>query len=167
MFFVLRYFVNFLVFLLPPTRFFLIRSSLLRIAGVKVGVDSSICGHLWIYGRGNLFIGESTWISPRAVIHTHLAADICIGARCDIGPSVEFITGSHMLGTSQRRAGAGTALPISVGDGCWIGARTVILGGVTIGAGSVVAAGSVVTRDVPPNVLVAGVPAKVKRVLNP
>jgi len=57
-------------------------------------------------------------------------------------------------------------LPISVGDGCWIGARTVILGGVTIGAGSIVAAGSMVAYDVPANVLVAGVPAKVKRVLN-
>ena len=165
MVYVIRYISNFLAFLLPPTRFFAIRSRLMRLSGVDIGADSHICGNLWIYGRGKLRVGGDTWISPGAVIHTHLEADIYIGARCDIGPSVEFITGSHVIGTSQRRAGKGTALPISVGDGCWIGARTLILGGVRIGAGCVVAAGSVVTRDVPANVLVAGVPARVKRVL--
>ena len=66
----------------------------------------------------------------------------------------------------NRRAGEGTARPIEIGDGCWIGARSVILGGVRIGAGCVVAAGSVVTRDVPDNVLVAGVPACIKRQLD-
>ncbi|MFE8729811.1 DapH/DapD/GlmU-related protein, partial [Aeromonas hydrophila] len=59
--------------------------------------------------------------------------------------------------------GEGVALPISIGDGCWIGADVLIIGGVTIGKGVVVAAGSVVTRDIPDNVLVAGVPAVIKR----
>ncbi|MDD5247876.1 MAG: DapH/DapD/GlmU-related protein [Rhodocyclaceae bacterium] len=57
------------------------------------------------------------------------------------------------------------ALPIEIGDGCWIGARTIILGGVRMGPGCVVGAGSVVTRNVPANVLVAGVPARVVREL--
>jgi maltose O-acetyltransferase len=65
----------------------------------------------------------------------------------------------------QRRAGEGVANSIEIGDGCWIGARSIILGGVRIGEGSVVAAGSVVTRDVPSNVLIAGVPACIKRKL--
>lgn len=162
----LRHLINIFLWPLPPTRLKLLRSYLYRIAGVVMQPDIFFCGRAWIYGRGNLYIGESTWISPGAIIHTHLDADIRIGARCDIGPSVEFITGSHVIGTYQRRAGDGTASPISIGDGCWIGARTVILGGVSIGAGSVVAAGSVVTRDVPANVLVAGIPAKIKRILN-
>jgi acetyltransferase-like isoleucine patch superfamily enzyme len=56
-------------------------------------------------------------------------------------------------------------LPIKIGEGVWIGARATILPGVTIGAGSVVAAGSLVTKDMPANVLIAGVPAKVIREL--
>jgi maltose O-acetyltransferase len=57
------------------------------------------------------------------------------------------------------------ARPVSIEDGAWIAARVTILPGVTIGRGTVVAAGAVVTRDVPPNTLAAGVPARVKREL--
>ena len=57
--------------------------------------------------------------------------------------------------------------PITIGDRVWIGCRAIILAGVTIGEGSVVAAGSVVTRDVPPGTLVAGNPAKVIRETGP
>ncbi|MDZ7891010.1 MAG: DapH/DapD/GlmU-related protein [Rhodoferax sp.] len=70
------------------------------------------------------------------------------------------------MGTSERRAGNGTAKSITIGNGCWIGAKSIILGGVSVGPGSVVAAGSIVTRDVPANVLVAGVPAKIKKSLS-
>nr|WP_302050579.1 DapH/DapD/GlmU-related protein [Methylobacter tundripaludum] len=90
---------------------------------------------------------------------------ILIGERCDIGPAVEFITGGHIIGTASRRAGTGTAKPIVINNGCWIGAGSRILGGVNIGPGAVVAAGSVVTRDVPADVLVGGVPAVFKKKL--
>ncbi|MFV3517292.1 DapH/DapD/GlmU-related protein, partial [Mycobacterium tuberculosis] len=76
-----------------------------------------------------------------------------------------FVTGSHDLGPASRRAGTEKALPITIGDGCWIGARCTVLGGATIGAGTIVAAGAVVVGPLPPNVLAAGVPAAVKRVL--
>ncbi|MDD5580245.1 MAG: hypothetical protein PHY16_13310 [Methylobacter sp.] len=99
-------------------------------------------------------------------MYTHLDALILIGERCDIGPAVEFVTGSHIIGASARRAGHGTAKSIVINDGCWIGTGSRILGGVNIGSGVVVAAGSVVIRDVPANVLVAGVPAVVKRKLD-
>lgn len=128
-------------------------------------VQTCFCGRGWVYGRGSLHIGERTWLSPGVVIHTHADANIVIDDDCDIGPGVEFITGSHLMGTSERRAGEGTAKSISVGRGCWIGAGSKILGGVCIGAGAVVAAGALVTHDVPPNTLVAGVPARVKREL--
>ena len=100
------------------------------------------------------------------IFYTHLEAPIVIGSNCDIGPSVEFITGSHEVGTSLRRAGKGIAKPIVINDGCWIGAGSRILAGVTIGSGTIVASGSVVVCDVPENVLVAGVPAIVKKNLN-
>lgn len=144
---------------------FAVRRACLRMAGVKVGQDASVCGRGWIYGRGPFKIGRSTWLSPGVMVYTHLEAAIEIGDNCDIGPGVEFITGGHFVGPATRRAGPGTAEPIRVQNGCWIGAGARILGGVTIGSGAIVAAGAVVTRNVSENVLVAGVPAVVKKSL--
>jgi acetyltransferase-like isoleucine patch superfamily enzyme len=81
-----------------------------------------------------------------------------------IGPNVSIITSGHPLEPSQRRAGV-TAVPIVIERNVWIAAGATIIGGVTVGENSVVAAGAVVTRDVPANSLVAGVPAKVIRSL--
>lgn len=163
---VLRHLLNFVLFGLPPSRMFALRRALLRFAGIDVGRGASVCGGGWIYGRGRLSIGDATWLSPGAVFYTHTDVAILIGDRCDIGPDVHFISGSHVIGSADRRAGAGTALPIRVGDGSWIGAGTRILGGVDIGAGCVIAAGAVVTKNIPANCLAAGVPAIVKRKLS-
>lgn len=163
----LRHLVNNLLHWLPPSRLFALRRWLLKLAAIELADDVCFCGGGWIYGRGRVVIGRKTWLSPGVIIHSHLDAQISIGERVDIGPSVEFITGSHLIGIGQRRAGAGTAKPIVIGNGCWIGARSIILGGVKMGDGCVVAAGAVVTHDVPPNTLVAGVPARVKRQLPP
>ena len=133
----------------------------------NIGNDVCICGGGWIYGRGQLSIGDETWFSPGTVFFTHENAYIRIGKKCDVGPCVRFVLGSHEIAGRGRRAGEGTAKSIFVGDGCWIGGSSTILGGVTIGAGSVIAAGSLVREDVPENSLVAGVPAKVKRQLVP
>ncbi len=162
----IRHLLNFILGLLPPTRLFFIRNFLLRCSGVEIHKSANFCGRSWVYGRGRLHIGATTWLSPGVVVHTHKDADIYIGDCCDIGPGVEFIPGSHVIGNSSRRAGVGTAKPITVGDGSWIGAKSIILGGVEIGAGCIVAAGAVVTKNVPPNSLVAGVPARVKRQLS-
>lgn len=161
----IRHLVNLFLMLLPPSRLFGLRRWLLRLGGVDVGPNVRFCGRGWVYGRGPLRIGTDTWLSPGVVIHTNVAAEVRIGARCDIAPGVEFIPGSHAMGTASRRAGEGTSGAIDIGDGCWIGARSVILGGVSVGAGCVVAAGSVVTQPVPANSLVAGVPARIKRQL--
>ncbi len=128
-----------------------------------MGIGVSVCGRGWIYGRGRLHLADNTWLSPGVIFYTHVDAQIVIGKNCDIGPAVEFIPGSHIIGDNLRRAGIGIARPITVGDGCWIGAKSMILGGVNIGEGCVIAAGAVVTNDLPPNTLVAGVPARVKR----
>ncbi|WP_426256777.1 acyltransferase [Sphingomonas sp. DC2300-3] len=157
--------VQFLLRLLPPTRLFGFRRAVLRAAGVDLADDARVCGDGWFYGRGSVTIGRGSWISPRGVFYSHPAATIVIGERCDIGHEVSFVTGSHDLGPASRRAGTEKALPITIGDGCWIGARCTVLGGATIGAGTIVAAGAVVVGPLPPNVLAAGVPAAVKRVL--
>lgn len=161
----IRHLLNFILNVLPPTRLFALRRALLRLSGVRLADDACLCGGGWIYGRGALSVGEASWVSPGVVIHTHVEAAISIGDRCDIGPGVEFVTGSHLIGDNRRRAGLGTAAPIVVESGCWIGARALVMGGVTIGSGAIVAAGAVVKRDVPGNTLVAGVPATVKRTL--
>jgi len=161
----LRHLINLLLAWMPPSRWFGLRRRALIAAGVDMGDGACVCGGGWIYGRGKLSIGHSSWLSPRVVIYTHVDADIRIGDRCDIGPGVHFITGSHLIGPGSRRAGAGVASSIKVGDGCWIGADSRILGGVEIGDGAVVAAGAVVTKSVPPHCLAAGVPAVIKREL--
>jgi maltose O-acetyltransferase len=76
--------------------------------------------------------------------------------------AVTFITAKHQIGEATQRAGAMRGASIVVGDGAWVGANATILPGVSVGRGAVVAAGAVVSRDVPPNVIVAGVPAKIK-----
>ena len=68
-----------------------------------------------------------------------------------------ILANSHELGPSESRAGSVVGLPVSIGDGVWIGARTTVLPGVTIGPGAIVAAGSVVNRDVEADTMVAGV----------
>lgn len=141
------------------------RRACLILSRVEVGKCVSVCGRGWIYGRGRLHVGDNTWMSPGVVFYTHVDAPIVIGKNCDIGSAVELVTGGHEIGAASRRAGQGTAKPITINDGCWIGSGSRILGGVTIGSGAVVAAGSVVIRDVPQNAMVAGVPAVVKKSL--
>ncbi len=158
-----RHLIRVLLGLLPVSRYFNLRRVLLKLAGVDIAPGVSFCGGGGIYGNGQVSIGCETWFSPGCIIYSHVDVSIMIGARCDFGPLVKLVSGTHKIGDSSRRAGEGIALPISIGDGCWIGADVLIIGGVTIGKGVVVAAGSVVTRDIPDNVLVAGVPAVIKR----
>jgi acetyltransferase-like isoleucine patch superfamily enzyme len=80
---------------------------------------------------------------------------------------VLLLTGGHVIGPPGRRAAELTCEPIVVGTGAWLGARVTVLPGVTIGDGAVVAAGAVVTRDVAPHTVVAGVPARHLNDLDP
>lgn len=91
---------------------------------------------------------------------------IDIGENVFIGPFCGFYTASHPIDYKDRNKGIERALPIVVGDNCWFGANVSVMQGVTIGAGCVIAAGSVVTEDIPENCLVAGVPATIKKRIN-
>ncbi|MEM9561974.1 MAG: DapH/DapD/GlmU-related protein [Actinomycetota bacterium] len=96
-----------------------------------------------------------------------------LGAEIDVGDGVYFahrvmvITTTHEVGPRRRRAGPRRVAPVTIGNGVWIGAGSMVLPGVRIGDGAVIAAGSVVTSDVDEDVLVAGVPAKPIRTLDP
>ena len=90
-----------------------------------------------------------------------------IGDNVWIAPNVGIYAAGHPLDVENRIGGEEYAFPVTIGDNVWIGGGVTIIGGVTIGRNAVVAAGSVVIRDVPANTLVAGNPARVIRKLGP
>lgn len=132
------------------------RWRLLRLYGLKID-GCHISPHVWI-GSTRLSVGRDTFINYGCMFNT--SAPITIGRNCDLGMQVLIATSTHEIGPAGRRAGAAIARPVVIEDGCWVGARVTILPGVTIGSGSVVAAGAVVTEDLTPNGVYAGVPAK-------
>lgn len=108
-------------------------------------------------GRGS-FLNFGVWIEA--------SRQVTIGKNVGVGHQVMICTSTHEVGPTSGRAGVPYGKSVTIEDGAWIGARATLLPGVTIGAGAIVAAGSVVTADVPPNVMVGGVPAKTIRELD-
>ena len=138
------------------------KRGLMKAVGNSVGIGTTIVGPIKVFGT--VSIGRDCWINRGFTVHGNGHVDI--GNNCDIAPDVSFLTGGHEIGKAERRAGTGEVYTINVGNGCWIGARSTILGNIVINDGSVVAACSCVNRDVPENVLVGGVPAKIIRRLD-
>ncbi|MEI2777259.1 MAG: DapH/DapD/GlmU-related protein [Tetrasphaera sp.] len=123
---------------------------------------STINGRLFLGGT-DIVVGADSFINYDVFIDN--AAPVTIGQRVAIGPRVTIVTGSHLIGGPERRRGDSVSAPVVIGDGAWLGAASTILPGVTVGAGAIVAAGAVVTDDVAPDTLVAGVPARLVRSL--
>ena len=94
------------------------------------------------------------------------AAPIVIGDDVMLGPGVQLYTVTHPLQAALRKTGIEQAKPIRIGHRVWIGGGAIVLPGVTIGDDAVIAAGSIVTKDVPPSTLVQGNPARVVKQLN-
>jgi maltose O-acetyltransferase len=92
-------------------------------------------------------------------------ATVSIGDDVQIGPNVQLLTATHPLEPGPRKDKWEAAEPIVIGDNVWLGGGVIVCPGVTIGADTVVGAGSVVTRDLPPGVLAVGSPARVIREL--
>jgi maltose O-acetyltransferase len=90
---------------------------------------------------------------------------ITIGRDLQIGPGVHIYTCTHPLDAVTRNSGLELALPVSIGDGVWLGGSTIVCPGVTIGENTVVGAGSVVVGDLPPDVLAVGNPCRVVRAI--
>ncbi len=134
----------------------------------SVGTNVSV-GDGTIIGFGdNIHVGNNVSINYRCILND--CNSIVIGNDVLIAPGVQMNTASHPKLLSERLTADWSpasgeyrwrtfAKPIIIGDGCWIGANAMIIGGVTIGDGAVVAAGAVVTKDVEPNTMVGGVPA--------
>lgn len=111
-------------------------------------------------GGGNIRVGRNVFINQNCTFYD--LGGITIADEVLIGPNVSLITSGHPVAPAQRREVV-TASPIVIERNVWIAAGALLLAGVTVGENSVVAAGAVVTRNVPPNTLVAGNPARVVR----
>jgi maltose O-acetyltransferase len=109
----------------------------------------------------NVRIGRNGFVNYDCVFLD--CAPITLGDDVQIGPAVQIYTATHPVDATIRRSGLEYALPVRVGDGAWIGGGSILLPGVTIGANTVIGAGSVVTRDVPAGMVAAGNPCRVLR----
>ncbi len=107
----------------------------------------------------NIFIGNNFFANFNLTILDE--AQVKIGNNVFIGPNVSMYTACHPLNADERNTGIEWAEPITIGNSVWIGGNVTIVPGVTIGDNVVIGAGSVVTKDIPSNVVAVGNPAKV------
>ena len=131
------------------------RHSCYWLAGVRRGTGSVIFGHAEFLKPEAIRIGAHTSIGRHCLLDGR--GDLSVGDNVNISSYALLVAGSHDMQDPQFPA---TYQPIIIEDYAWIGTRALILQGVTIGRGAMVAAGAVVTRNVPPMEIVAGSPAK-------
>lgn len=154
--------LNLFSMILPATRLFGLKRHLYQLAGFEFGRQVSIGNSIKSYVQGSVLVGNNVWLGRSLDFTVPSGSKVIIGSDIDIAPYVKFLCGSHLAGNSSRRAGPGCVNDIIIGDGCWIGAAVVILGGANVGSGVVIAAGAVVIAgDYPNDVILAGVPARV------
>ena len=112
----------------------------------------------------NIEIGENFFMNMNCVILD--GAKVCFGDNVFIAPNCGFYTAGHPLDVERRNKGLEYARPITIGNNVWIGGHVCVLPGVTIGDNTVIGAGSVVTKDIPADVLACGNPCRVVRTLS-
>src|SRR5580692_10125271 len=137
-----------------------IRALFSELIGRQVDETFLLIPPFYTAGGSEIRIGRNVFVNQNCTFYDLGGLDI--GDDVMIGPNVSLITAGHPLEPSQRRR-ATVGKPIVVERNVWIAAGATVIGGVTIGENSVVAAGSVVTKSVPPNALVGGNPARIIR----
>jgi acetyltransferase-like isoleucine patch superfamily enzyme len=149
----LLYFINRIVAHIP---FFFIRSFFYKyFLKLEIGEDARIFMEAWFDTRKNFVLGKNSTINEKCRLDNR--GGLYIGANVSISSQVCILTGDHDV---QSPHFTGRARAVNIGDYVFIGTRAMILPGVTLGEGCVVGAGAVVTKDVAPYAIVAGVPAK-------
>lgn len=127
----------------------------------KMGENVTVNTPFWCDYGYNTVVGDYFFANHNC--HILDGAKVTFGDHVFIAPNCVFTTAEHAIDAQQRNAGLEVALPITVGNNVWIGAGVTVLAGVTIGDNVVIGAGSVVTKDIPSNVIAVGVPCKVLR----
>ena len=131
-----------------------------ELIGTQVDDGFTLIPPFYATGGTGMKVGRNVFVNQNCTFYD--LGGLEIGDDVMIGPNVSLITSGHPVEPSRRRDCV-VAKPIVIGRNVWIGAGATIIGGVTIGENAVVAAAAVVTRDVPPNTLVGGNPAKIIR----
>jgi maltose O-acetyltransferase len=143
------------------------RARLFSLAGFRIGEGTRLASVPRLNGSetifANLVVGRDCDIDAECVFD--LAERVTIGNRVTIGPGVMILTSTHEIDIREHRAGLTHLTPVNIEDGAWLGARCVILPGVTVGAGAIVDAGAVVNKNVAPQTRVGGMPATQLEVL--
>lgn len=138
------------------------REALLQRLLGSFGSDSRIMPRFECDYGYSIHIGTNTFLNYDAILLD--CAPIVIGDDVSIGPRAQLLTALHPMEDHEaRRQRWESAAPISIGDNVWMGGGVIVCPGVTIGANTVIGAGSVVTKDIPPNVFAAGNPCRVIR----
>lgn len=132
------------------------RGRILRRLGIDIGRGTLV--QPCFMGSRRIRIGEWSYVGPGCRLDAR--EQITIGDRVALADEVMLVTSGHDHSDPALRAGARRDAPVSIGDGVWLGARVVVLPGVSVGDGCVVAAGAVVSRSCDPHGLYAGVPAR-------
>ena len=137
------------------------RQALLQELFGAVGKDSVVKPPFYCDYGAHIYAGEALFMNMDCVVLD--CNEVHIGDRVQLGPKVQLYTATHPLDPAERRTGWESALPITIGDDVWLGGGAIVCPGVSVGVGSTVGAGSVVTRDVPAGVFAAGNPCRVIR----
>lgn len=135
------------------------RKTYLRLMNVTFGNKLWIGTSFRLFNQGSLILGERCMLGTNVRIENH--SKIEIGDDFVAGPGLHLNSGNHDPVTMEPMC-----LPIIIGDRCWFGVDVTVISGVTIGHDVVIGAGSVVVKDIPPNSIAAGVPAKVIKPLD-
>lgn len=144
----------------PATSFFFplaLRRTLLRLGGVRLGPVVWGLEHCWFESE-RVSIGAGSGVNAGCWFEGH--GRIVIGRDCFVGPEVMIVTSIHEIDAAGQVAREPAYREVRVGDRCWLGARATVMPGVTIGEGTVIGAGAVVTRDCEPGAVYVGVPAR-------
>ncbi len=149
------------------------RSKLINSIFGKLGKGVFFQGPIYIHYGTHTTIGDSFFGNFNITIQDD--APVTIGDNCNFGPNVTIVTPMHPILPDERRVmldGEGNkkrmcyAKPVKIGNDCWFGANVTVCPGVTIGDNCVIGAGSVVTKDIPSNVVAVGNPCRVLRVIS-
>ena len=161
---IFKFLIRKILFFIPLSILPGLNNFLFNLLGYTISKSVNILSSAQIFGNIRVKISDNTYIGHETIITGGDNALIQIGKNCDISDRVSIFCGTHEISKiGKRSAGKGIGKDITIGNGVWIGYGALILPGVSIGDKAIIAAGSVVHKDVPKNTIVGGNPIRIIR----